>query len=328
MGNLIEGSMTVRTTRKTLDPYIILKARDVIKLISRSIPATQAVKALNDEMQCDIIKIGGLVQNRTRYVNRRQRLIGPDGATLKALELLTECYILVQGSTVATMGKYWGLKEVRKVVLDCMNNVHPVYNIKRLMILRELRNDPKLANEDWSRFLPVFKKKNVKRRVPYQTLKEKEKVKEMMKLSPKIDDNYKLTEKKKKVYTPFPPPQIPSKVDQLLDSGEYFLTEQQRRMKKLIKKKSHSKIRSEEKRKNKELEFRNTNGKTLSSHRNLNENEKNSLDEVVGDVNVDALKSKFKKVVSNKKEVCWADFVEVTEVGNDPLNTDSNTLKD
>uniref|UniRef100_A0A8C3B2A1 KRR1 small subunit processome component homolog n=1 Tax=Cyclopterus lumpus TaxID=8103 RepID=A0A8C3B2A1_CYCLU len=207
--DLIEGSITVCTTKKTFDPYAIVRARDLIKLLARSVPFDQAVRILQDDMACDIIKIGTLVRNRERFVKRRQRLIGPKGSTLKALELLTNCYVMVQGNTVSALGPFNGLKEVRKVVMDTMRNIHPIYNIKTLMIKQELSKDPDLRLQSWERFLPTFRHKNLAKR------------KEPKKKSTK------------KAYTPFPPSQPESTVDKELATGEFFLRESVKKRKKL-----------------------------------------------------------------------------------------------
>ena len=230
--NYVEGSMTVKTTRKTYDPYIIIKARDLIKLLARSVPFHQAKRVLEDGVYCDIIKIGGLVRNKEKFVKRRQRLLGPNGATLKAIELLTECYVLVQGQTVSVMGSDKGLKKVRRIVEDCFKNIHPVYHVKELMIKKELEKDPAMKNENWDKYLPKYKKKNVQTKKP--------------KASKVV---------KKKTKTLFPPQPQPRKEDLLMESGEYFLSKQERATKSLDDKKEKQKEKSSNKRKEQEKDF-------------------------------------------------------------------------
>lgn len=267
--DLIKGNMLVKTTRKTWDPFIIIKARDVIKLLSRSVPYEQAIRVLEDEVSCDIIKIKNLVRNREKFVKRRNRLIGPGGCTLKSIELLTNCYVLVVGTTVSAVGPYKGLQHVRKLVEDTMKNVHPIYNIKALMIKRELMKDSNLKNENWERFLPKFENKN-----PNKKAKKA-----------------KTEKKKKKEYTPFPPPQQETKIDKLLASGEYFLTEIQKKAK--LNKERREKQANDKKKQNekREKDFAPPSEEKPAASKKAKTSDK---------IDVKSLKSKIKKANKNK----------------------------
>jgi len=77
--DLIKGRISVSTTRQTFDPFIVLKARDMIKLIARSVPFEQAVKVIRDEIFCEIVKCDSFCKNKVKFLKRRERLIGPNG---------------------------------------------------------------------------------------------------------------------------------------------------------------------------------------------------------------------------------------------------------
>lgn len=92
------------------------------------------------------------------------------------------------------------------------------------MIRRELAKDPKLATESWDRFLPQFRKRHLKTSEKTAKKNEKLEAKVEARKAAGVEDASGKTEKPaKKTYTPFPPAQLPRKVDLQLESGEYFL---------------------------------------------------------------------------------------------------------
>ena len=98
------------------------------------------------------------------------------------------------------MGPYKGLRAVKQIVEGCMQNIHPIYGLKQLLIKRELSKDDRMKTETWDKWLPHFKKTHLKRAKRKKVRRDK-----------KLD------------YTPFPPAPQKSKLDIALETGEYFM---------------------------------------------------------------------------------------------------------
>lgn len=59
----------------------------MLTLLARGVPVEHAQRVLQDNVFCDIIKIASYCTSRKKetFARRRQRLLGPNGATLKVL---------------------------------------------------------------------------------------------------------------------------------------------------------------------------------------------------------------------------------------------------
>lgn len=126
------------------------------------------------------------------------------------------------------------------------------------MVKRELAKDPKLATESWDRFLPQFRKRHLTS--AQKSAKKREKL-----ASSATDANatalgdgttpapvQKKEKPKKKVYTPFPPAQLPRKVDMELESGEYFLKAKDKEAREAAKRKAKQAEATAERKKERE----------------------------------------------------------------------------
>eukprot|EP00817_Percolomonadidae_sp_ATCC50343_P005768 CAMPEP_0117425908 /NCGR_PEP_ID=MMETSP0758-20121206/6124_1 /TAXON_ID=63605 /ORGANISM="Percolomonas cosmopolitus, Strain AE-1 (ATCC 50343)" /LENGTH=357 /DNA_ID=CAMNT_0005210751 /DNA_START=11 /DNA_END=1080 /DNA_ORIENTATION=- len=210
-------SMTISTTANTYDPYIIIRGRDFCRFVARGVPVDIAKMLFEDDTLYEIIPIRKFIQNQDRFIRRRQRLLGPKGETLRSIEILTKTNLVIMGKTVAIMAKTErAINKATEIIVDCMKNIHPLHHIKHLMIRRELENNPEMANADWSKYTPNFKKKSIN--MPKRKKKKQNKEKGFDSSNPNDPLNIPKIE--------------PSKIDKQLETGEYFMSDAEKEAKK------------------------------------------------------------------------------------------------
>lgn len=115
------------------------------------------------------------------------------------------------------MGPYKSLKEVRRTVLDCMENIHPIYRIKLYVLFIEGRNNSHQAgtydqmrtgkgSQICQRISTNFRKRYLT--TSDKTARKNEAIARKGEVRKVAGKN---------VYTPFPWPQPPRKVDLQLE---------------------------------------------------------------------------------------------------------------
>lgn len=149
-----ETTMQVATTHLTRDPYILIKANEMIALLSKGVPLEYSASALEDDVFSEILPVSMLCSSEKTFERRRSRINNPK--ILKAIELLTKCKIYIAGKVACIIGNYKGLNEAKNIITLCFENVHPVFELKKLIIKKRLAKDN--VEGDWSRFMPTIKK--------------------------------------------------------------------------------------------------------------------------------------------------------------------------
>ncbi|ELA42474.1 uncharacterized protein VICG_00573 [Vittaforma corneae ATCC 50505] len=153
-------TMRVSTTDRTRDPYIIIKAYEMIQLLGRGVTLENAVKVLEDGIASEVLQARMLCSTEKIFERRRQRLSNPK--ILQSIELITKTHVLISNKTVCIVGEYKGVHEAKNIIIKCFENIHPAFELKRLIIKKKLMKDN--AEGDWERFLPNIKKTHSKKK--------------------------------------------------------------------------------------------------------------------------------------------------------------------
>jgi ribosomal RNA assembly protein len=111
-----DGSVVVHD-ETAKDPFIGMRAADIVRAIGRGFSPEHAFALLRDDFYLAVIEMTEYVGKSPRHLQRiRARVIGTNGRTRRLLEELSEAYVSVYGSTVAIIGDEWSMDVCRRAV--------------------------------------------------------------------------------------------------------------------------------------------------------------------------------------------------------------------
>lgn len=153
-------TLRVSTTEKTRDPFIIIKAYEMIQLLGKGVILEKAMQILEDGFASEILPVKLLCSTEKVFERRKHRVENPK--ILKSLELVTKTHVLVGSKSVCIVGNYRGVHEAKNIIIKCFENIHPAFELKKLIIKKKLERDG--CEGDWERLLPEIKKTHSKKR--------------------------------------------------------------------------------------------------------------------------------------------------------------------
>ncbi|MFO7872630.1 MAG: KH domain-containing protein [Candidatus Undinarchaeales archaeon] len=104
------------------DPFLLWKARDVIKAIGRGFSPKKAFRILEENADLKIINLKDyLGKSKSTQVRIKGRIIGKEGKSKKKIQDLTNTDIVIHGHTVAIIGFPVGLEIAMRAIEKLIN---------------------------------------------------------------------------------------------------------------------------------------------------------------------------------------------------------------